>query len=98
MPAPLYDAFDLSSVEYFYSSILLGSFSFFDPVFRFLSHFGTIVRDASGSVVSTSSTVLAPVSYMIFSTFLTFDYLLCCNFPLTSIFKAAVHSLVICAV
>ena len=57
-----------------------------------------LVRDDSGSVVSTSSPVLAPVSYMVFSTFLTFVYLLCCTFLLTSIFKAAVHSLVTCAV
>ena len=41
---------------------------------RFPSHFGTIVRDAPGSVVSTSSTMLAPVSYLIFSTFIAFVY------------------------
>ena len=49
-----------------------------------------LVRDASESVVSTLSPVLAPVSYMVFSTFLTFVYLLCCTFLLTSISEAAV--------
>ena len=60
------------------SRILLYSFSL---PFRYF-----LVRDASG--------LLCPFrlqcSYMVFSTFLTFVYLLCCTCLLSSIFKRAV--------